>query len=120
MAWKDELKRGDVVRARLDPVEGSEQAGERPVLILSPDFLNARSPTVIVASITSKHTERIFRNEVLVAPPEGGLTLLSKVLLSQVRTLDKRRFVRRLGEVSETKMAAVDEAIRVSMGLVEF
>src|SRR5438067_12854 len=119
MASMQSPSRGDVVRARLDPVEGSEQAGERPALVLSPDFLNSRSPTIIVACITSKQMHRIFRNEVLIAPPEGGLTLASKALLSQVRTLDKRRILRRLGEVSETTLQAVNEAIRISMGLIE-
>ena len=84
-------KRGDVVRVRLDPVEGSEQAGERPALVISSDVINRHSPVILIASITSKKTERAFPFEVLIEPPEGGLTLRSKVLLMQLRSVDKKR-----------------------------
>ena len=64
-----DLKRGDVVRVRLDPILGSEQAGERPALVLSPDFINERSPVVLIAAITSKKTERVYPFEALIEPP---------------------------------------------------
>lgn len=46
------LKRGDVVRVRLDPIVGSEQAGERPALVISPDVINDHSPVVLIASMS--------------------------------------------------------------------
>ena len=54
------LRRGDVVRVRLDPVEGSEQSGERPGLVVSPDLINELSPVIIVAPITSRKTEKVY------------------------------------------------------------
>ena len=51
------LKRGDIVRVRLDPVEGSEQAGERPALVISPDVINEHSPVILIAALTSQKTE---------------------------------------------------------------
>jgi len=60
------LRRGDIVRVRLDPVESSEQAGDRPGLVLSPDLINQHSPVVLVAPITSKKTENIYPFEALI------------------------------------------------------
>lgn len=74
-------RRGDIVRVRLDPAEGSGQSGDRPGLVVSPDLINEHSPMVLVAAITSKKTERVFPFEALIAGGEGGLPQLSKVLL---------------------------------------
>ena len=89
-------------------------------MVISPDFLNERSPTIIVACVTSKKTQRIFRNEVVLEPPEGGLKLRSKIMLSQIRTIDKTRLVGFHGQVSEDSLARIDDAIRISLGLVPF
>src|SRR5438132_13402 len=59
------LKRGDIVRVRLDPVEGSEQAGERPALVISPDVINEHSPVILIAALTSQKTERVYPFEFL-------------------------------------------------------
>ena len=111
------LRRGDVVRVRLDPVEGSEQAGERPALVLSPDVVNEHSPVVIVASITSKKTERVYPFEALIRVLEGGLSVTSKVCLMQMRSVDKRRVLSVCGSVSDETMRQVDDAIKVATGL---
>ena len=113
----NELRRGDVVRVRLDPVEGSEQAGERPALILSPDVINEHSPVVVVASITSKRTDRLFAFEALLDPPDGGLSLRSKVMLMQLRSVNKTRLLGYYGRASEAVMRQVDQALRVAVGL---
>jgi mRNA interferase MazF len=112
------IKRGDIVRVRLDPTEGSEQAGERPALVVSADLLNEHSPVLIIAPITSKKTERVFRFEALIEPPEGGLNMRSKVLLPQLRSLDKRRIIDVYGSVSSETMRKVDEALKIAVGLV--
>lgn len=113
----NDLRRGDVVRARLDPVEGSEQAGERPVLILSPDVINEHSPVIIVAAITSKRTDRLFAFEALLDPPDGGLSLRSKVMLTQLRSINKSRLLGYYGRVSDAAMRQVDRALKVAVGL---
>lgn len=112
------FRRGDVVWVRLDPVKGSEQGGRRPALILSPDLINAHSPVVLAAAITSKKTERVFPFEALVMPPEGGLQKRSKVLLMQLRSLDRRRLEGVLGKLAPETMNRVDEALRIATGLV--
>ena len=110
-------RRGSVVRVRLDPVEGSEQGGERPALVISPDLINEHSPVVLIAAITSQKTERLYPFEVLVEPPQGGLRNRSKVLLMQLRSVDKRRLFGVYGAISESTMSAVEEALRVATGL---
>ena len=113
----NELRRGDVVRVRLDPTEGSEQAGERPALILSLDTVNQHSPVIIVAAITSKRTDRVFAFEALLDPPEGGLSLRSKVMLMQLRSVNKTRLLGYYGRASDAAMRQVDQALRVAVGL---
>jgi mRNA interferase MazF len=105
------------VRVRLDPVVGSEQAGERPVLVISPDLINERSPVILIAAITSQKTERIYPFEALLDPPEGGLPVRSKVMLMHLRSVDKERLVGRYGKVSEKTMQRVEDALKIATGL---
>ncbi len=113
----NKLKRGDVVRVRLDQIEGSEQAGERPAVIVSPDLINDHSPVIIVASITSQKTDRVFAFEALIEPPDGGLSMRSKVMLMQLRSVNKSRLIGYYGQLNETTMHEVEQALRVAVGL---
>jgi mRNA interferase MazF len=72
-----------------------------------------------VAAITSQFEEPLYPTEVLIQPPEGGLTLPSVVLLNQIRSIDRRRLVRCFGLVTPATMARVDQAILISLGVVE-
>jgi mRNA interferase MazF len=117
MALKPSPRRGEIVRVRLDPVEGSEQGGTRPALVLSPDVINEHCPVILVASVTSRKTDRIYPFEVLIEPPEGGLSQRSKVLLMHLRSVDQQRLVGRYGRVSGETMAKVEEALIVATGL---
>ncbi|MBC8231789.1 type II toxin-antitoxin system PemK/MazF family toxin [bacterium] len=111
------LSRGDIVRVRLSPVEGSEQAGERPALVLSPDVINKYSPVILVAAITSKKVDR-DPFEVLITPPEGGLTHTSKILLMHIRSVDKRRLTGFYGRITDETMRKVEDALKIATGLV--
>ena len=102
-----------------DPALGREIQKTRPALILQNDIANRHSPITIVAAITSQAEEPLYPTEVLVSPPEGGLSTPSVVLLNQIRSIDRRRLVRRLGVVAEATMKRVDQALRISVGLVE-
>lgn len=114
----NEIKRGQIVRVRLDPTEGSEQGGERPALVISPDFINIHSPVVLVAAITSRKTDRIYPFEALVEGNETGLTVRSKALMMQIRSVDKRRITGHLGSLTGTAMQQADAALRVAVGFV--
>ena len=98
-------------------MEGSEQGGERPVLVLSPDLINEHSTIIIVAALTSRKVDRVYPFEASIEAPEGGLTLNSKVMLLHIRSIDKRRVTGCYGQVGEETMARVDEALRIATGL---
>ena len=110
------MRRGDIYRADLDPVLGSEQGGVRPVLIVQNDSGNLTSPTVIVAPLTSRSKKKTLRTHVTVDPPEGGLSRPSQVLCEQVRTLEKSRLSLYLGRLSADTLRRVDEALEQALG----
>ena len=85
--------------------------------MISPDVINEYSPVVLVAAITSKKTERVYPFEVAVTPPEGGLKQRSKVLLMQLRSIDKGRLTSQYGSLGAETMLRVEEAIKVATGL---
>ena len=112
------MKRGEVHDARLDPVEGSEQRGSRPVVVVSRDAINESSPIVSAAPCTTyREGRRIYPSQVLVRAPEGGLDADSVVLGEQVRVLDKKRLLRRRGELTPTTIARLNEALRIAFDL---
>ncbi len=110
------MKRGDIYRADLDPVVGSEQGGVRPVLIIQNDAGNLHSPTVIVAAITAQHKRPNMPVHVRISKEESGLAKDSVVLLEQVRTLEKTRLMQRLGALDSGVMRRIDQALLRSIG----
>ncbi len=112
-------KRGAVYLVNFDPTVGHEIRKTRPALILQNDIANRWSPITIVAAITSQFDEPLYPTEILIKSPEGGLGMDSVVLLNQVRSIDRRRLVRRLGVLKRDTMTRVDQALLISLGLVE-
>ncbi|WP_315788809.1 type II toxin-antitoxin system PemK/MazF family toxin [Fischerella sp. JS2] len=112
-------KRGEIYLVSFDPTLGAEIQKTRPALVLQNDIANEYSPITIVAAITSQFDETLYPTEVLIKPPEGGITINSVVLLNQIRSIDKQRLVRRLGELNQETMEQVNQAIQISLGLVE-
>ena len=120
MAHKQKLgspKRGEVFLVGFDPVLGAEIRKTRPALILQNDIANRHSPLTIVSAITSQYEEPLYPTEVLLRAGEGGTKVNSVALLNQIRSVDKRRLVRRLGSVSPETMHKVDRALQISLGL---
>ena len=114
------MKRGEIYYASLEPVIGSEQGGNRPVLVIQNDVGNRFSPTVIAAAITSKQDKTNLPTHIGIKAGTGGLTRDSVVLLEQVRTLDKRRLRERAGQIDPDVQRRVDEALEISFGLETF
>jgi mRNA interferase MazF len=111
-------RRGSIYLVRFDPTEGSEIKKTRPALIIQNDIGNRFSNITIVAAITSKFAMPLHRTNVLIKAPEGGLSVDSVVRLDQIRSVDKRRLLKRLGSVKPTTLTKVDHAIKISLGLV--
>ena len=110
------IKRGEIYYADLDPVVGSEQDGERPVLVVQNNAGNKYSPTVIVLAITSQYHKK-NRLPTHVPIDGSGLPVNSIVLAEQVRTVDKTRLSCYVGRVSTVSMEAIDRAVKISMGV---
>lgn len=110
------VKRGQIWFADLGDSSGCEQSGARPVLILQNDKGNFFSPTTIVAGITTKIAKKPLPTHVYVGK-DGGLVRESMVLLEQIRTLDKKRLLNYIGEISEETMWRVERALCISLGL---
>lgn len=110
-------QRGDIYWVALDPSIGTEIAKTRPAVIISNNIGNQYSDRVIVAPITTGHISQVYPFEVYIPAGEGGLSHDSKVVLDQIRTLDKQRLRQRIGALSAALMIEVDQAIRVSLAI---
>ncbi|MBM4456249.1 MAG: type II toxin-antitoxin system PemK/MazF family toxin [Chloroflexi bacterium] len=113
-----EYRRGQIYYAGLDPIVGHEQAGYRPVLIIQNDTGNTFAPTVIVAALTTTLPPKPYPTEVRVSAGTAGLPQSSAIRLDQIRTIDKRRLERYVGQLDAALMRQVDEALKISLGLV--
>ncbi|MGO9096297.1 MAG: type II toxin-antitoxin system PemK/MazF family toxin [Bryobacteraceae bacterium] len=114
-----DLRRGDIYLCSFDPTVGHEIKKTRPALVIQNDVGNRYSPLTIVAAITSSVSLAPYPVEAVIDPnARNGLEVRSSIRLDQIRTMDRRRLVRRLGAVDPGTMAKVDEAIRISLGLV--
>lgn len=111
-------KRGEVYLVSLDPTIGSEISKTRPAVVLQNDIDNRYSSVTIIAAISSK-VEQLYPTEVLVKSGGGGLDKDSRVLLNQVRTIDKQRLVKKLGTLTKETMSHVDQSLKVSLGLTD-
>lgn len=114
------VKKGDIFFADLSPVIGSEQGGVRPVIVIQNDIGNKYSPTVIVAAITSQINKAKLPTHVEIKAGEHGLNKDSVILLEQLRTVDKRRLRERIGRMEGEAMEKVNEALVISLGIIEF
>jgi len=113
------VTRGDVFYADLNPVVGSEQGGVRPVLIIQNDIGNKYSPTVIVAAITSKIDKAKLPTHIEISAENTNLEKDSVILLEQIRTIDKKRLQRHVTHLDKEIIEKVNEAIEISLGLIE-
>ena len=87
------VRRGEVYRVNLDPTIGTEIKKTRPALVVSPDDLNAALPRVIIAPLTSQGQPLGCRPEVSFAGKPA------RILLDQLRSVDKRRLAEKMGEI---------------------
>lgn len=110
------VRRGDVYWTRFDPVEGCEQAGTRPAVIIQNDMGNRYSPNTIVAPVTTRRSSRPY--PFVVPLPRGTLQRDSSADLAQIRTIHQGRLIGSpLAHLNADTMHKIDDAIRASLGL---
>ncbi|MBI5447044.1 MAG: type II toxin-antitoxin system PemK/MazF family toxin [Deltaproteobacteria bacterium] len=108
--------RADIWFVDLNPTRGHEQAGHRPALVVSVDpFNEGPSGLVVLLPITSKAKRVPFH--VPLVPPEGGLSQPSFIKCEDIRSVAKERLTRRTGGVTPVTMEAVEDRLRILLGL---
>ena len=113
-------RRGEIYLVAFDPSVGHEIRKTRPALVIQNDVSNQYSPLTIVAAISSQFATPPHPREVVIEPPESGLPKTSAVVMNQIRTVDRARLIRRLGSLHPETMRRVDQALQISLGLVQF
>ena len=109
--------RGDIYYANMEPHVGSEQGGERPVVVLQNDMGNKHSSTLIIATLTSKVDKKLNLPTHVLLDQNPGLTVPSIVQLEQIFTIDKRRVQRIAGQTSSEEMERIETALKISLGM---
>jgi len=108
------ILRGDIVWADLEPTRGNEQAGQRPVLILSEDVFNARSGTAIAIALTSQAQKAGF--PLTLELLDAKLPKRSWAKISQIRTLSVQRLKKKIGKASPGEMDQIVEGLNELIG----
>ena len=114
------FRRGDIYMADLSPVCGSEQGGVRPVVVIQNNIGNHHSPTLIVATITTKTRKKTKQPTHYLMRDNPALAHPSVVLLEQIRTIDKQRVERYLGKATRKEMFGINAALLISLALSPF
>jgi mRNA interferase MazF len=115
----DSPKRGEIFLTALDPTLGHEIQKTRPALVIQNDISNRLAALTIVAPITSTVRFPLTPVHVLLAADRAtGSSVVSVALLNQIRAVDKLWLIKRLGAVDQETLKRVDEAMKVSLGLV--
>jgi mRNA interferase MazF len=105
------VRRGDVFLANLDPTIGVANKKTRPVIVLSNDSINQFSQLVVVVPMT-KNIAHLSPSHAVIPKGVARLTFTSKAVTEQVKALDKRRLVKRLGNLTPSLLAQVEHALK--------
>ncbi|MGC2236317.1 MAG: type II toxin-antitoxin system PemK/MazF family toxin [Pyrinomonadaceae bacterium] len=113
------IQRGDIYFVDLNPVKGREQAGRRPVLVLSIDSIN-KLPLVVTVVVGTKgeNIPRDFPTNVRISVEESGLPIETVFLCFQIRSIDPNRFPEKpSGKISNRILEKIENAVRHCLGL---
>lgn len=110
-------QKGEVYLAALDPTVGRELQKTRPAVVVSNNHFNELTEMVIIMPITSGQHKYV--HDITINPPEGGLRKPSRIVTEQVRSVDKDRLGKKLGNVRALTLFAIEETIKDHFGLPE-
>ena len=113
--WR--YNRGDIYYAIMEPHVGSEQGGARPVVVLQNDIGNKHSPTIIIATLTSRVDRKRSLPTHVLLDQNSWLKVPSIVQLEQIFTIDKSRVQRFAGQASSEEMNRIEAALKISLGM---
>lgn len=112
----DSLNRGDVWLANLNPTQGSEQAGIRPVIVFQNNVISQFSTTIITIPLTTNQRRSSLPICLLIKQGDGGLSQDSVALCFQLRVLDKTRLIRKLGQLNSETIAKLEDVVLLTLG----
>lgn len=107
------INRGDIALVNLEPTIGSETKKTRPAIVISNELINAHSKVIIIAPITS-NVKKIYPFEHKIAT---GLKVEGKIMLDQMRSVDRSRLIKKLEELPPDELRLVDEIIKHVIGV---
>jgi mRNA interferase MazF len=110
------LKRGEVWLADLNPTQGSEQAGIRPVIIFQNDLVSKFSTTTIAIPLTTNQRRAALPICLMIEQGNGGLSQNSVALCYQMRVLDKTRLIRKLGQLNPETISQLEGVVLLTLG----
>ena len=112
----DHPKRAEIWLVSLEPVQGSEIGKTRPALLISNNRNNEFASTITLIPITTP-TSRIYPFEVMVHATNSGLLHDSKIKCNQVRTVDKSRLIKKIGQIPQKYIKKVEEALLIHLDI---
>ncbi|MCT7991203.1 type II toxin-antitoxin system PemK/MazF family toxin [Laspinema olomoucense] len=110
------IKWGEVWLANLNPTQGSEQAGIRPVIIFQNDIVSQFSTTTLAIPLTTNQRRAALPICLAIAQGDGGLAEDSVALCFQMRVLDKTRLIRKLGQLSAETIIQLETVVFITLG----
>jgi mRNA interferase MazF len=113
------IRRAEIYFVNLNPVQGREQSGQRPVLVISTDSINQLPLVVtVVVGTNGENVRQDYPTNVRVGASDSGLPIETAFLCFQIRSLDSKRFQSSpAGKLQEADMKRVETAIRYCLGL---
>lgn len=109
-------RRGDVWNVSLDPAVGHEVKKTRPAVVVTDNMYNIHNWVVVIMPLTSRG--RAEYDQILIHPPEGGLIVPTATLPDQLRAIDRRRLVERLGKLKPETMLRIDRSLKIVLNLL--
>jgi mRNA interferase MazF len=111
------VKRGDLVRVRLDPAEGREIRKTRPAVVVSNDAACRYDSVIQVVPVTRLPERELRPYECLISSSSSGLARASRAVANQIRTVARHRASKRIGRLTAGELAELDRAVAIQLGL---
>lgn len=111
------IERGGVYVADLNPPRGTEPGKQRPVVVVQTDLLNVHHPSTLVCPLTSHVRTETRYLRIHLKHGEAGLTKKSDIMVDQLRAIDNRRLVKRLGSLPSAAMIQLTENLKIILDL---
>jgi mRNA interferase MazF len=110
-------EQGEIWLADLNPRTGTEPGKVRPVVVIQTDLLNTIHPSTVICPITSKVQPEAELLRVHLTKANSGLTKQSDILVDQIRAIDNKRFIKRVGKVTEKTLAQLKKNVKIVLDL---